>query len=1233
MLKLNGVLVLPACAVLAAASFCHASPAATVLVIDCGPGDTRYLSETRGDLGAGDASYFVLEVGDAPFVSLDNTERCTQFSAAGPQFIEYRIREGLEADLYEIRAWVTVQERYRLSLSLVVNGKVVAGPKVFDYTTGEAYGAFCLKGRVAFRGEPVTLRLVADQIPQGDRIRARRVEFVSLDRLSSDGNVARAAQVSVSSSLEDDYPVGALTDGLTEYSGTTRGRSWASKEVPEPHWVELALAKQETVERVGLCWPKYPEVYNTARKVLAQVPESGGWKTVGVMEARIPMPRSEGLFAPFRTDRVRLVLPAGMGPLARPNLFWLNEVELWRSGSPRTSPRHARTRLSWSRRARPLWPEKLKGGEVEGEALVVLAKRGTVGPPHLEEVVPKEAGSEYDWWWDGVPIEQARPSEARVHRLLFAPRGQGATSLAAVSLSLPGEGELVPWDDFRAMPPACEAVPRMTDAAFFAAVELSRPGLEKVAAAVASGHLKGAKTQFIRYLLNRRAPPPPRLCRVEAGVRPDENPDELAERLFKHEWFFYKYRDWRPLGRTINWSLPQGDGTDKHLLVEFNVMRFLVNRWERERDNKWLRAYLDIVQQFYENAPSPLRPAVFPSNNLPWDGMGTAIRVRGLVEDYFRIAASSVLSVDDHMRVYKAALEHARYLMKHDRLRFFPANHQMGHLVALEVVAATFPEFKEVAEWRPYLQRLLLQHLNQDTFPDGGTVDTATGYGLWITSDLYTNALLYSAGAGLDLGEAWRQRLEKMYEWCLKITTPDGGRLAIGDDHFHVGQGDAWGASSIGYKGALLFDRPDFLWFATRPGVAPLSEEVKVKIAREVAGTKYREAMGRVARIAPKEPAFCSVNLPDTGITVLRSDWTPQAVYMFVDHHRGGHCHKSQNGFSLVAYGRYFITDPGMPHTFSDDRWQSWYVKTVAHNTVMVDDQDMDYGAGDRGWSYTSPPVDFLTVTHTSYKRLGIDGHQRSILFLKDNLFLIDDCLTGARQHRLSWLAHFQPMPLSVDGGRGLVQTKASGPGLTIAVSNPNELTFARATGWTDIPTTKPWKVCEEAKDAPYISLSKASQVPSQFGVAIGVDRGGAPPVQIESHEVEGGVGVGAAYHTAWPGGVCEALFCHGTPMRRSYGPLTTDGIAAAAIARRDGSRLFFLARGTEVAGGDTSLRLIGGSGDAAVEIVRDTIRAWTEGSARLLRIRARGVTSAKVNGKSVTVQQEGGDIDISLES
>ena len=1225
-------------AVLAAPTLPQRSDDATVLVLDCGPADTPFLTGAGDNAGAGEHAW----------VPLDHTLRATGWSHAAPQYLEYTTPADFAAGRYEVHAWVCIQEKYRLSLSLLINDQSVA-QQVFDNTQGQGYPPFCLTGRLRLDGGPTRVRLAAERIEQGDRIRAVRIEFLDLARLTADGNAGRVADLSVSESLGPEYPVAALTDGVTEYQGTTRGRSWASTETATDHWVELSFTGPEGLGRVVLYWPRYPEVYNTARRVLVQVPEGDGWRTVGAVESRVPMPRSEAVFGPIEAARVRLLMPAGHGAHHRPNILWLNEVQLWRPDTPAVPAPAGLSRLSWSRAEQPDRPEGLAGGEVEAEALVLLAHSPGIGPPSLERVQPASARDDYDWWWDGAPLAQARAAEGRVHRLVFAPRTPDAPPVTALTLRVPGEAEIVRHDDLRVLPPPYVAVPRMSDEELFAALDLSRPGLEKVGAAVAVGDLEAAKQCLVSYILTRDDPPPPPVRRTTL-VRPDdEPPDREAERFLNHEWYFYKYRQWRPLGEVINWYLPDGDGSDRHYIARLDLMRYMVNRWEREGDDRWPRGWVELFRQFYENAPSPADPPLFPASHLPWCGLCSAIRIRGVLEDYSRVASWPGVSVDDHVRVYKSALEHARFLARCDGGQFFAANHQMGHLVALEEITATFPEFRETAEWRPYLQSFLLQHLDRDTFEDGGSVDTAAGYGLWVATGLFTEAYLYAADAGLDLGSRWRRRLEKMYEWCLKIGAPDGGHLALGDDNYRLDtEGFSLGASTIGYQGALLFGRPDFLWFASRPGAYQLSEARKAEIAEQTLGRRAALGMHRLARLVPRQPDFLSVNLPDTGWTILRSDWSPRAVYVVINHHRGGHCHKTQNDLNIVAYGKPFITDAGIPHTYSTDRWQGWYVKTIAHNTVMVDDQDMEYGAGDPGRFFTSPPVDFLRVSHGFYRNLGITEHQRSVLFVKDTLLVLDDRLAGTGRHKFSWLAHFQPMPLPVDAERGLVRTGGDGPGLALALSDPAQVALNQARGWMNVPTTQ---VCEEVEDAPYISLDRTAEPPVAYGVAIGVAPDGAPAVEIAPHAVDGGPAVGAAYRVHWPGGVADVAFCHGEPALRDYGPITTDALAAAVITRADGSRLVFLVGGTEAAvgdaparsgdrGGPASLQLAGGPGSATVELSTGTLRAWVEGEVSALRVRAGDaaegaasdigrIAEAWVNGTAVRPEVEGGTISL----
>ena len=1182
---------------------------ATALVVDCGPRDGDYFVSAQEDVGASDASW----------VPIDGSSRSTGWSHAGAQFIEYRVSSGLRPGPYEVHARVCVQQRMKLSASLEIDGQGAAGPEVFESPDGSGYTAFSLTARHTVDQLPLTLRLGADQLPEGDRIRAIRIEFVSLDRLTADGNVARVAEATVSSQLSAEYPIRALTDGETTYRGTTRGRSFASEEQPGEHWIEFAFARRESVDRVSIWWPKYPDVYNSARELLVQIPDEDAWRTVGSVNTPVPLPRSQAQFGPVETDRLRLTMPSEAGPFHRPNILWVNEVQILRAGTPPGPSPRGRTKLTWRRAEGPDWPEPLSGGEVAAEALIFLADSDALGPPVIRGCRPAVPDA-YDWWWDGSRLDQAIPEAGRIHRLAFAPKAPNAPPVETLTLLVPGRCELVRHDDVRALPSPYRATPEMTDAEFFAALDLTREDMREVALAVDSGDWEAARQAFVGHVLSRSSPPPPRVSQPTIARPDDEPPDQEAERFLNHEWYFYKHRQWRPLGDVINWYLPDGDGSDRHYIARLDLAGFMIDRWEREGDDKWLRGYLDIVRQFYTNARPPTDPPVFPSSHLPWCGLCSAIRIRNVVEDYFRIADSPLLTVDDHLLVYKMALEHARFLRECDDDRFFAANHQMGHLVVLEIITATFPEFREVSEWRPYLASFLPEHLARDTLPDGGSVDTATGYGIWVATGLFTDAYLYADDAGIDLGDEWRQRLEAMYEWCLKVGSPDGGHLAIGDANYRIESGNyRCGSARVGFRGALLFGRPDFLWFADKPGAARSSGAARSAAARELFGDGANQALRRVARVAAQPPAFLSAHLPDTGWTIMRSDWSPEAVYAFINHHRGGHTHKTQNDINIVAYGRPFITDPGIPHTYATDRWQGWYVTTRAHNTVLVDGQDMDMGHGDRGTFFTSPAADFVRVTHDRYSKLGVSAHQRSVLFIKDDLFVIDDHLDGEGDHEFSWLARFQPLALVVDPASGTIRTTDPGPGLTLAAANAGELQFQQATGWMNVPSTA---VCEEVSDAPTIALTKAATVPTGFGVALGVAPEGAPDVTISAHDTD--VATGSAYHVTWRGGEGDVCFAHGDPAERPYGPLATDAMAAGRIERADGTPLLYLVGGTRLRVDDIDIELLGGVGSASLALRDGHLEVHTDGDGGAIRTEGIGIVVATLNAQPATLRRDG---------
>lgn len=144
------------------------------------------------------------------------------------------------------------------------------------------------------------------------------------------GNLAPEAQVTVDSSYSG-YDASPINDGVIQAQDVHWAKqAWASADDGKAHWIELKFAAPVTINRASLYWSLDAGVPRTSQEVQVQVPQGAGWRTVATLNAARPVPQSEiKLDQLVTTDRVRLWQPEGKGPVNRPGLMWVREVELF----------------------------------------------------------------------------------------------------------------------------------------------------------------------------------------------------------------------------------------------------------------------------------------------------------------------------------------------------------------------------------------------------------------------------------------------------------------------------------------------------------------------------------------------------------------------------------------------------------------------------------------------------------------------------------------------------------------------------------------------------------------------------------------------------------------------------------------------------------------------------------------------------------------------------------------
>lgn len=147
-----------------------------------------------------------------------------------------------------------------------------------------------------------------------------------------------------------------------------------------------------------------------------------------------------------------------------------------------------------------------------------------------------------------------------------------------------------------------------------------------------------------------------------------------------------------------------------------------------------------------------------------------------------------------------------------------------------------------------------------------------------------------------------------------------------------------------------------------------------------------------------------SADLPGIGVVALRRGAGTNAVCAMVDYgqHGGSHGHPDKLNLVLYALGREYVLDPGRI-TYSVPEYKTWCRTTVAHNTVVLDQQDQEATTGELWYFKDSEKFSAaLCATDGAYP-----GNQlRRFLVLTDTMLVDVFTVTGKGKKEIDWLLH-----------------------------------------------------------------------------------------------------------------------------------------------------------------------------------------------------------------------------------
>jgi uncharacterized heparinase superfamily protein len=452
--------------------------------------------------------------------------------------------------------------------------------------------------------------------------------------------------------------------------------------------------------------------------------------------------------------------------------------------------------------------------------------------------------------------------------------------------------------------------------------------------------------------------------------------------------------------------------------------------WELSRCHHWVtlgRAYaLDRDQRY---ATEFVRQLAAWLDDNPWPygvNWGRAMEVAVRAVNWLWAAAffadAPEFTVSAKRRFLKAMLQHGRHILDNLEYADNNGNHYLSNGVGLLFLGVLLPDLSDAVAWRKKGAEIVWGEIEHQVHPDGVDFEQGIGY-QGLVAEFWYSCVLLCQRNGVPVPQHVTQRLDKMFDFMLAYTRPDGTFPQIGDnDDGRLANLDEEPVGSHQRHlavGGALFERPEL--------VAAAGDAVET--AAWLCGPRVLD-MPRYQRQessrAFSRGGFYVMRAPDIVMTIDAGEVGMRGI--------GGHGHNDVLSFDLWAAGAPILVDSGTFTYTADPAARQLLRSTAAHNALRVDGEETSRLGGDR-WLWliendahprnvqwqSDAERDVFVGSHDGYRRLAqpVD-HTRQISFNKQKtVWRIEDTISGGGEHLLELFFHpGVPMEIADDAVR-----------------------------------------------------------------------------------------------------------------------------------------------------------------------------------------------------------------------
>ncbi len=462
-------------------------------------------------------------------------------------------------------------------------------------------------------------------------------------------------------------------------------------------------------------------------------------------------------------------------------------------------------------------------------------------------------------------------------------------------------------------------------------------------------------------------------------------------------------------------ELDSSETGDKKVLWELNRHQHFftlgVAFW-LTKDERYAKAFAGQIDSWIDQNP--------PGQGVNWaSSLEVAYRAMSWLWAFQLFRHAEAFSIELFSKAVKYLYLHGRHIERYLSKYYSPNTHLTGEALGLYYLGTQLPFLTRAEHWRKVGEDILMGEVTRQIYDDGVYFEQSTWYQRY-TVDIYLHFIVLRAAFNNEPGGAPASELEKRLqaalEFMMYVTRPDGTTPMIGDD-----DGGRLlpltGAAPDDHRGTLaagaaLFGRGDM-------------KSVAGDASQEVFWLLGANGLASYTTLIAEEPDAASKAFEAGGYYAMRDGWLDTDNYLLIDcgdvgAMSGGHGHADALSVEMSLRGKTLLADSGTYTYHESKEMRDYFRSTKAHNTLTVDDRSSSEPGASFGWRskanaeavgwLSNDRFDFFEGRHDGYRRLGsADDHTRSILFLKQDYFIVRDHIKAAGDHEHSLNFHFTP--------------------------------------------------------------------------------------------------------------------------------------------------------------------------------------------------------------------------------